>query len=91
MKKNQFVLTAVLFLALCFSKLTAQTVYITDAGKKYHAKNCSLVKTGKKGIELSEAKKSGYEPCKICKAEDIRPEADKTKAEPKDKPKKTAK
>lgn len=90
MKKNHFILTAVLFLALCFSKLSAQTVYVTDAGKKYHAKNCSLVKTGKKGIELSEAKKQGYEPCKICKVDNT-PAADKTKVEPKDKPKKAAK
>ncbi len=49
--------------------MKAQTVYITESGKKYHAKNCSLVKTGKKGIELAEAKKQGYEPCKLCKVE----------------------
>jgi NOL1/NOP2/fmu family ribosome biogenesis protein len=54
-------------------KLKAQTVYITESGKKYHAKNCSLVKTGKKGIELAEAKKQGYEPCKHCKADIIEP------------------
>lgn len=49
------------------SNLKAQTVYITETGKKYHSKNCEVVKTGKKGIELTEAKKIGYEPCKICK------------------------
>jgi len=54
---------------LLSSKMKAQTVYITDSGKKYHAKNCSIVKTGKKGIELAEARKQGYEPCKSCKVE----------------------
>jgi methylphosphotriester-DNA--protein-cysteine methyltransferase len=54
-------------------KLKAQTVYITDSGKKYHAKNCSMVKTGKKGLDLAEAKKQGYEPCKYCKADAIEP------------------
>lgn len=67
MKLQRTIATAILFIALCFTKLSAQTVYITESGKKYHAKNCSLVKTGKKGIDLKEAQKQGYEPCKICK------------------------
>jgi hypothetical protein len=44
----------------------SKTVYVTDAGKAYHKKNCKMVKTGKKGISLEEAKKQGYTPCKIC-------------------------
>lgn len=55
----------------------AQTVYITENGKKYHAKNCNLVKTGKKGIELAEAKKQGLEPCKACKSDAISKEEKK--------------
>jgi hypothetical protein len=46
---------------------TAQTVYVTEKGKKYHKKNCSVVKEGKKGIEMADAKKSGYDPCDVCK------------------------
>lgn len=57
----------------------AQTVYITDSGKKYHAKNCSVAKTGKRGIKLEEAKKQGYVPCKVCKIEDILAEEEKEK------------
>jgi len=41
------------------------TVYVKEKGKKYHKRNCRLV-TGKTGIKLSEAKKKGYEPCKVC-------------------------
>ena len=66
--KNIIAATAIA-LFLLGSKLKAQTVYITDSGKKYHAKNCDIVKTGKKGIELAEAKKKGLEPCKVCKVE----------------------
>jgi hypothetical protein len=66
--KNSLVLI-VFALFLFGTKLKAQTVYVTETGKKYHAKNCDIVKTGKKGIELTEAKKKGLEPCKSCKVE----------------------
>lgn len=41
-------------------------VYAKEKGKKYHLKNCKLAATGKKGMKLSEALKSGLEPCKVC-------------------------
>lgn len=66
MQTKTFVYAVIFFLFLCVSKTKAQTVYITESGKKYHAKNCTIAKTGKKGIELSEAKKQGFEPCKVC-------------------------
>lgn len=73
MKKHLFVVAFLLFVLA--GKLNAQTVYITDSGKKYHAKNCSVAKTGKKGIALKDAKKDGYDPCKVCKADAIKEEA----------------
>ena len=42
------------------------TVYVVEKGKKYHVKNCRL-KQGSHAMKLSEAKKKGYEPCKVCK------------------------
>lgn len=42
------------------------TVYVTTKGKKYHVRNCKL-KSGSKGIKLSEAKKQKYMPCQVCK------------------------
>ena len=73
----------VLFFALFFVVRThAQTVYITENGKKFHKKNCDLAKTGKKGIELKEAKKQGYEACKSCKPEEAT-ELKKDKEKPK--------
>jgi len=79
MKKFGFILITAFFLVINTSKLKSQTVYITESGKKYHAKNCDLAKTGKKGISLAEAKKQGYEACKKCKAPTELQTADKPK------------
>jgi hypothetical protein len=79
--KINTILSYILFLLFFYStESNAQTVYVTESGKKYHAKNCDIVKTGKKGIDLTEAKKKGFEPCKSCKVEKIvQPIADKPK------------
>jgi hypothetical protein len=71
LKKTAFIIVFILFIVVINSK--AQTVYVTKGGKKYHAKNCNIAKTGKRGIELTEAKKQGYEACKACKANEIAP------------------
>lgn len=73
---KSFLIVLLFFIVTSFK---AQTVYITESGKKYHAKNCDVAKTGKKGIELSEAKKQGYEACKVCKVTHETKEADKPK------------
>ena len=80
MKTKNILAICVIALFLIGSKLTAQTVYVTETGKKYHAKKCDIVKTGKKGITLEEAKKKGLEPCKVCKVEAESKTADKPKA-----------
>ncbi len=66
MKVALFVLVIMAFTAY---KTMAQTVYVTEKGKKYHAKNCDVVKTGKKGMELAAATKAGFGPCGHCKVE----------------------
>lgn len=55
----------------CSVKLSAQTVYIAETGKKYHTKNCPAVKNAKKEIDLKVAQKKGYKPCLNCGAEKI--------------------
>lgn len=79
---KNLIITFALLTFFALGKLSAQTVYVTESGKKYHAKNCELAKTGKKGMPLAEAKKAGYEPCKNCKADSA-----KSKEQVKDKPK----
>jgi len=85
---NVFLKTFLLFFALAFSSEIAfsQTVYVQESGKKFHLKNCSVAGTGKKGVKVSEAKKLGYEACKVCKPLEQKEENKKT--QPKDKPKK---
>lgn len=42
------------------------TVYITDTGKKYHRDGCRNLDESKHAISLAEARRAGYEPCKVC-------------------------
>jgi hypothetical protein len=58
----------VLFLLLGISlNLTAQTVYVTKTGKKYHKSDCRYLKQSKEAISLSDAKAKNYTACKVCK------------------------
>ncbi len=66
-KQNIFTFLFLVGFGLMAHLSNAQTVYATENGKKYHKKNCTLVNEGKKGMELSEAKKKGLEPCGACK------------------------
>lgn len=43
------------------------TVYITDTGTKYHRAGCVHLRRSSHPLALSEAKRQGYEPCKVCK------------------------
>lgn len=79
MKSQKIIFIFSVLLFCITTNLKAQTVYITESGKKYHAKNCDVAKTGKKGIELAEAKKQGYEACKVCKVSSEQKVADKPK------------
>ncbi len=49
------------------SKNLTSTVYVTKTGEKYHRSNCKSLAKSKIKINLSDAKKKGYNPCKICK------------------------
>ncbi|MBO9702907.1 MAG: hypothetical protein J7604_22020 [Sporocytophaga sp.] len=70
--RNRFLFTSafIILFAILSQFANAQTVYVTEKGKKYHKKNCSVVSEGKKGQELAEAKKNGYEPCSVCKPDE---------------------
>jgi hypothetical protein len=76
---KSFFVSLIVFVLMGAGQLKSQTVYITDKGKKYHAKNCPVAKKGKKGIPLQEAKKLGLRPCKMCKIEDLIAEEEKQK------------
>lgn len=58
----------VLFVAVVLSyNISAQTVYTTTTGEKYHKSSCRYLKYSKKSIKLDKAKALGYTACKVCK------------------------
>ena len=62
-----FIATAILLTNISIAAFAGgDKVYVTDGGKKYHKKNCSVVKTGKSETTLDEAKKKGYTSCNVC-------------------------
>ncbi|OON89643.1 hypothetical protein [Pyramidobacter sp. C12-8] len=70
MKKRCFVTILVLF-AICAAAPTLRavaetTVYIGDESYKYHRKNCRTLRGNKYPLTLSEARKQGLKPCKVC-------------------------
>jgi|SRR5690554_6509208 hypothetical protein len=54
---------------LNFVLLSAQTVYKTPSGSRYHTANCSVVKNVSQKISKADAKKQGLSACKICRPE----------------------
>ncbi|MEW4923952.1 hypothetical protein [Algibacter sp. 2305UL17-15] len=63
-------LVKIFLFVTCFvftSHLTAQTVYTTKTGEKYHKAHCKYLKYSKKEIILKKAKEFGYTACSVCK------------------------
>jgi hypothetical protein len=69
MKTLKSFLSPFLFLFLVGSGLSvsAQTVYITKTGEKYHEDGCRYLSKSAYSISLSDAKEKGYTACKVCK------------------------
>lgn len=79
MKKKVFFFMLLVISVLLFSADVQQSgipekqesvlVWITEAGTKYHKKECRTLKnsTTVKSIAIEEAIKLGYEACKVCK------------------------
>jgi competence protein ComEC len=42
------------------------TVFITNSGRKYHVDGCKGLSNSQIPITIKEAKKRGYEPCRMC-------------------------
>lgn len=76
MKKN--FLHYILWLVIFTGVLSAQTVYITNTGEKYHISGCRYLHKSKISIELSDALAQGYTACKVCRPT----QTIKTKKEP---------
>jgi len=59
-------LAAILILFFIGVNLSAQTVYITKSGTKYHSSGCRYLSQSKIAIDLSDAVNGGYSPCSVC-------------------------
>jgi hypothetical protein len=66
MKKFQILFGAIILVVCMAFQASAQTVYITRTGAKYHRDGCRYLSQSKIAIPLSEAKRNGYTPCKVC-------------------------
>ena len=60
-----FLICSITFVSQC----SAQTVYITKTGKKYHKEHCRYLKHSKIEITLEKAIELNYGPCSVCKPE----------------------
>ena len=49
------------------TQVTAQKVYTTKTGEKYHKSSCKYLKYSMKEYTLEEAIELGYEACSVCK------------------------
>lgn len=72
------------FLFFFSISLSAQTVYRTPSGTKYHQSACKMVKNVSAAFPLNQALQEGFTPCKICKP------PFRSASGPTSKPKKTA-
>lgn len=55
-----------LIILIAAVNVSAQTVYITKTGTKYHTPDCRYLSQSKIAVDLEEAVKSGYSPCSVC-------------------------
>lgn len=49
------------------ANLTAQSVYTTKTGEKYHKSDCHYLKNSKKEYSLKKVQSLGYSACSVCK------------------------
>ena len=56
-----------IFLLLVSLNLSAQTVYKTPSGTKYHLSGCRMVKNVSSYLNVEHAIRKGLTPCKICR------------------------
>lgn len=60
-------IAAFFVLFLFVARVSAQTVYVTKSGTKYHFHDCKFVQSSGTAMALSEARAKGLTPCGVCK------------------------
>ena len=59
-------LVIIVIIMLAAVNISAQTVYITKSGTKYHTSDCRYLSQSKIAVDLTEAVDRGYLPCSVC-------------------------
>jgi len=60
-------LVVIVIILIAAVNLSAQTVYITKSGTKYHKSDCRYLSQSKIAVDLKEAVDRGYTPCSVCR------------------------
>jgi len=60
-------LLLLIFSGISIKTISAQSVYKTPSGTKYHLSTCRMVENVSEKITIQEAIKLDLSPCKICK------------------------
>ena len=60
-------LVVIVIVLIAAVNLSAQTVYITKPGTKYHKSDCRYLSQSKIAVDLKEAVDRGYTPCSVCR------------------------
>ena len=55
------------FLLFSLVQLSAQTVYKTPSGNKYHTSTCRFVKNVSHALDIAEARSKGLTACSVCR------------------------
>ena len=63
---KKFLLLFIALIVICAGAVSAQTVYITKTGQKYHTVDCRYLSHSKIAISLKEAIQNGYDACSVC-------------------------
>src|SRR4029078_12386978 len=63
---RRFLLFIISLTVISAGAVSAQTVYITKTGQKYHTSDCRYLNHSKIAIELKEAIQNGYDACSVC-------------------------
>jgi hypothetical protein len=66
---NKILLLCIVLLGVSYSKVSAQTVYASEKGEKYHTADCNLSGDAR-DMRLATAQKAGKKACAVCKPED---------------------
>ena len=56
-----------LLATLATTVVSAQTVYTTKTGEKYHTKTCRYLKYSRVEIDIKKAQEYGYDACSVCR------------------------